>query len=60
MSRVVFKRKRTVEEKVEVNVDAAKPEDAVAAAEHMLQAGRLDWKYSKTVETTEPSVQVKE
>lgn len=58
--KVVLTRRRIIEEKVTVKVDAADPADASAAAQHLVDSGCEEWKYSRTVKTSEPCVEVKE
>lgn len=56
--KVVFTRTRTVREKVEIKVTSANPEDAIAAATHMLESEQVSWQFVKTMESSTPSVEV--
>lgn len=57
---VTLRRQRTVEEKIVTTVSASSPEDAAAACQHLVEGSVIDWKFARTVETSEPSVEMKE
>lgn len=59
MFRVTLRRKRTIEEKITTTVSASDPADALAAAQHLANGNCLDWKYDKTLETSEVTKEVK-
>lgn len=56
--KVIFKRTRIIEEKIIVRASAADPADAVAASKHLLEGQQVDWKYNRTLGTSETSVEV--
>lgn len=58
--KVVVTRKRVIEEKAETTVSASDPADASAAALHLIDGQKLPWKYNRTLETSELSVEVRE
>lgn len=58
--KVTITRHRVVEEKAEAIIAASDPEDAVAVARHLLDGQQLGWQYSRTLETSEELVNVKE
>lgn len=58
--KVTLTRQRVVEETAETEVSASNPADAVAVCNHLVEGHKVPWKYSRTIETTEPSVAVKE
>lgn len=58
--KVTLTRKRVIEEKVEATISVADPGDAVAVCHHLLEGEQLDWKYSRTLELSQESVNVKE
>lgn len=58
--KVTITRQRTIEEKAEATVEAADPADAVAAAKHLVSGNCIGWRYHRTIETSDESVEVKE
>lgn len=56
--RVVMTRRRVIEEKAVITVEAADPEDASAVAQHLVNTGCQDWEFSKTVKESEPFIEI--
>lgn len=59
MFRVTLRRKRIIEEKISTTISASSEDDALAAASHLIDGNKLDWKYDKTLETGEVVKEVK-
>jgi hypothetical protein len=53
-------RQRTIEEVAATSVEAANPNDAVAAAHHLIDGQKVKWKYNRTIETGDEVITVKE
>lgn len=58
--RVTLTRRRTIEEKATTDVSASDPATAVSTAIHLVNNNQVDWKYDKTINTTQQVIQVKE
>ena len=58
--RVVLTRQRVIEEQVITKTTAPDKDEALAATQHLLDGGLLQWKYKRTVETSTPNVLVLE
>lgn len=58
--KVVITRKRVIEEKAETTVSASDPADAEAAVHHLVDGQQLPWRYNRTLETSEPKIEVRE
>lgn len=58
--RVVMTRQRVVEERVITTVTAPNDDAAIASAKHLVDGSVVDWRFSKTLEMSETSVEVKD
>ena len=58
--KITLTRKRLVEEKVVAVVSAADPKDAIAACHDLLEGHEIDWKYNKTLETSNERITISE
>jgi hypothetical protein len=57
---VTLTRKRLIEEKIVHEVNAANPEEAIAATKQLIRSNKLNWKYTKTLQEVPLAVDVKE